>query len=318
MAVYLSSFRLPDGEDGLIRKQSLINSGQYRLVGDKLEITPGSDFGYIDNIYPCGIFGEMQLECLLFSRVTIFYGGNGSGKSTLLNLIANKLELKRSSPHNSGELFDAYTEACDYELGCDDEGEPLAIPEGSRIVTSDDVFDYMLAVRANNQDIGEAIARGKAEYAELKFGNTIRLSGLEDYEALRLQVQARSRTLSRRRFLRRNVGEEARLYSNGETALRYFDEMLKFDTLYLLDEPENSMAPGMQLRLAERLEELARFGGCQLMIATHSPFLLSLPGAKIYDLDSRPAKTKKWWELENTRIYFDFFNKHRALFEGGE
>ena len=107
-------------------------------------------------------------------------------------------------------------------------------------------------------------------------------------------------------------------HSHGESFLQLAQTNFKSHGIYLLDEPENSMAPGMQLRLAERLEELARFGGCQLIIATHSPFLLSLPGAKIYDLDSRPAKTKKWWELENTRIYFDFFNKHRALFEGGE
>ena len=73
----------------------------------------------MDNDYPCGIFDKKELSEIIFSRVTIFYGGNGSGKSTLLNLIANRLELNRVAPFNSGELFDRYKESCEYVLGHD-------------------------------------------------------------------------------------------------------------------------------------------------------------------------------------------------------
>ena len=317
MPVYLSSFYLPvSEEESILKAQMLKNAGKFKLTGDKLvyESAASPTFGYIDNPYPCGIFGGMELFDLSFSGMTILYGGNGSGKSTLLNLIAKRLNLKRTAPHNSGELFDLYASKCDYSLGCDDEGEEYEIPEGSRILTSDDVFDYMLAARTNNEEIGEAIDIGKAQYAALKFGDTVPFTGLEDYETHRLQVLTRSKSLTRRKFLRQMVGSETRLYSNGETALSFFEDKLKNDTLYCLDEPENSMAPAMQLELAERLSELVRFCGCQLIIATHSPFLLAMKGARIYDLDSRPAAVKNWWELENTRIWFDFFEKHRGLF----
>ena len=100
-----------------------------------------------------------------------------------------------------------------------------------------------------------------------------------------------------------------------ETALQYFNARLKNDTLYCLDEPENSLSPKMQLELVKRLEEKAYYCGCQFIIATHSPFLLALDGAKIYDLDSSPVETKKWWELENTQIYYEFFKKHEKLFK---
>lgn len=304
MPLYLSSFSLPvDREEEMIMARMKQNGGC---------------FGYIDNVYPCCIFGEMGLYSLRFARITVLYGGNGSGKSTLLNLIAQKLGLVRISPHNSGELFDVYAENCGFTLAEDDEGEPMPVPEGSRMITSDDVFDYMLAVRANNEEIAEELERGKKSYAELKFGKTVQLSGMDDYEALRLQVRSRSKSVSRRRFLRENVGQEVKLQSNGETALEFFERKLEFDKLYCLDEPENSMSPNMQLRLAERLTQLARYCGCQLIIATHSPFLLALPGALIYDLDSRPVAERNWWELENPRIYYEFFNKHRSLFEGGE
>ena len=106
-----------------------------------------------------------------------------------------------------------------------------------------------------------------------------------------------------------------KLNSNGETALEYFRTRLKNDTLYCLDEPENSMSPAMQLELVKFLEQMARYCGCQLIIATHSPFLLALEGAKIYDLDTVPVEVRNWWELENTKIYYDFFKKYQSLFE---
>ena len=129
-----------------------------------------------------------------------------------------------------------------------------------------------------------------------------------------MQLLARQKSLTRRQFIRRTAGQEVKLNSNGETALSYFEQKLKFDKLYCLDEPENSMSPKMQLELTEMLQEVARYCGCQLIIATHSPFLLSLDGARIYDLDASPVDIKNWWELENTRVYFDFFMQHEALF----
>ena len=57
-----------------------------------------------------------------------------------------------------------------------------------------------------------------------------------------------------------------------------------------------------------------RFYGCQFIIATHSPFLLSMKGAKIYDLDEEPVDVKRWYELENVRAYYEFFKKHEGEF----
>ena len=102
--------------------------------------------------------------------------------------------------------------------------------------------------------------------------------------------------------------------SNGESAYLYFTERIKSDALYLLDEPENSLSAKLQCELAQFLEDSARFYGCQLIISTHSPFLLSIKGAKIYDLDSYPVAVRDWTELENVRAYYDLFLKHRNEF----
>ena len=96
--------------------------------------------------------------------------------------------------------------------------------------------------------------------------------------------------------------------------MRYFEEKLKNDTLYCLDEPENSLSPKLQMQLVEVIRRMTRYCGCQLIIATHSPFVLSIDGAKIYDLDSSPVALKKWWQLDNVRTYYEFFIQHKNLF----
>ena len=68
------------------------------------------------------------------------------------------------------------------------------------------------------------------------------------------------------------------------------------------------------MELTEYIEIAARFFRCQFVISTHSPFLLSLRGAKIYDLDSDPVDVRRWTELENVRTYYDFFKKHEREF----
>lgn len=299
--MYLRSFLLPvDKEDELLHERFLHNGGE---------------IGYVDNIYPCRLFGKLEGGELHFEKITIFYGGNGSGKSTLLNLIAQKLDLNRISPFNSSEMFDSYAEACSFEPGYDDEGFRHKIPDGSRIITSDDIFDYMLTVRTNNDEIAEKKEYAREDWVKLKYGDTVKLNKPEDFETNRLQLLARNRSLTRRQFIRKAVGQELELNSNGETALRYFEKRLKDDKLYCLDEPENSMSAQMQLELVKMLEESARYCGCQLIIATHSPFLLAMEGAKIYNLDIDPVRTENWWELENVRTYYEFFKKHGALFE---
>ena len=300
--MYVETFTLPiDKEMALLRKRAEHNGGKA---------------GYIDNSYPCGLFSRKEFSEIYFRNITIFYGGNGSGKSTLLNLIAEKLKLNRIAPYNSGEMFAAYANKCTYTMGYDDEGFLHRVPNGSRIITSDDIFDYMLTVRTNNSEIREQKEVARKDYLAKRYGTAVQFKGMEDYEELRLEALARKKSVSRREFIRRTVGDEVDLCSNGETALQYFEQKLKNDTLYCLDEPENSMSPQMQLELVEMLERKARYCGCQFIIATHSPFLLAMEGARIYNLDSSPVEIKNWWELDNPKQYYAFFAKYRDLFEG--
>ena len=258
-----------------------------------------------DSYYPFQVLAG-RLEWLEFEPVTILYGGNGSGKTTALNVMAAALGLERDSPYNQSNFFPDYVEMCEYEL------TRGRLPEASRAITSDDVFDYMLDLRALNQGIDETREERFQEYLDAKYAN-FQMRTLDDYQRLK-QVNA-ARRKSQSQYVRSTLMGNARERSNGENAFRYFTEKIQDSGLYLLDEPENSLSPARQLELAQFLSDSARFYGCQLVISTHSPFLLALEGARIYDLDQTPAQLRRWTQLDNVRTYHDFVRAHEREFK---
>ena len=112
-----------------------------------------------------------------------------------------------------------------------------------------------------------------------------------------------------------DIAKDIQEQSNGESDLMYFSSYITDNGLFILDEPENSMSASMQIKLAKFIEDSARFFDSQFIIATHSPFLLSIKDALIYDLDSVPTITKKWTDLENMQVYYDFFKNNSLDFE---
>jgi len=265
-----------------------------------------------DTFYPFLVLSEHRLEMLDFEPVTILYGGNGSGKTTALNVIAEKLGLERDTLYNRSDFFEEYTKLCSYQGGGGGRGRTPRMPKGSRIITSDDVFDFMLNLRSINDGIDRKREELFEDYLENKYSH-FTMRSMEDYEQLKKVCLARSSTQSK--YVRRNLMDNVREHSNGESAFLYFTDKIGENGLYLLDEPENSLSPVRQQELLKFLEDSARFFGCQFIIATHSPFLLSMHGAKIYDMDEEVVDVKRWSELENVRIYYEFFKKYEREFE---
>lgn len=257
-----------------------------------------------DSFYPFQVISKHNLRMIDFEPVTILYGGNGSGKTTVLNVIAEKLSLKRDTLYNRTNFFEDYTNMCDFET-------EASIPQSSRIITSDDVFDFMLNLRNINDGINQKREDLFQEYLDNKYSG-FKMKSLDDYEQLKMVNMAHSKTQSK--YVRNNLMDNVREHSNGESAFIYFSDKIGENGLYLLDEPENSLSPAKQQELLKFLEDSVRFFGCQLIISTHSPFILSMKYAKIYDMDEETVDIKKWTELTNIRTYYDFFKKHEKEF----
>ncbi len=256
------------------------------------------------NFYPFQVFDNWEEETFSFEPITVLYGGNGSGKTTLLNLIGEKLRLERRSVFNSSSFFQNFVDLC---------GARGKAPMGSLVLTSDDVFDDLLDLRALNQGIDRERTDLLTEYKDLRESG-FQMNSLADYDQLKKVVRATRKGASGSSFVKESIGKNVRGKSNGETAFRFFTDRIKEDALYLLDEPENSLSVQRQRELAKFLEDSARFFGCQIILATHSPILLAMKGAKVYDLDQRPIQVRKWTELPAVRAWYDFFREHADKF----
>ena len=258
------------------------------------------------NVYPFKIFPQKRLERLDFEPITVIYGGNGSGKSTILNLIAEKLQLERTAPFNNTPFIEEYLNFCSYKLAYGKKA-----PQGSKIVTSDGVFDSLLDIRAINEGVDRRREALFDEYDRSR-EEAYLLRDLSDLDEFKRRNETKRRTKSD--YVSRRLPKEIASMSNGETAYLYFTKQIEENALYLLDEPENSLSAALQSRLRQFIEDSVRFYGCQFIISTHSPFLLSMKGAKVYDLDCVPVEAKKWTELENVRLYHEFFKTHENEF----
>ncbi|MDD4772530.1 MAG: AAA family ATPase [Eubacteriales bacterium] len=267
--------------------------------------------GYTSH-YPFVLFRGRGLPDLEFDDITILYGDNGSGKSTILNVIAEKLKLRRTTPYNRSDFFDDYVELCSFKL-------TLPLSDESGIITSDDVFDKVLDIRRLNAGIdnrrSELITEFVSERSRAANAEPNNLRGLDDYERWKEAQEARSRKTTQSQYLRSRLMRNVQERSNGESALAFFVDSIADGTLCLLDEPENSLSPTNQVQLRYFIEDCVRNHKCQFVISTHSPLLLSLRRAKIYDIDALPIRERRWTALEGVRVYHDFFTEHREDFE---
>ena len=238
--------------------------------------------------FPFSVPSIKGLDSLAFpSPVTVFVGENGSGKSTLLEALALATKLPT-----------------------------VGLVESNR----DPTLEAQRALAKTLTLVWHARShRGFFLRAEDFFGFTHRLASLQDEMRARIQeVQdgyegatehtkglAAGPAAASLAEIRQRYGANLDANSHGESFLKLFESRLVPGGLFLLDEPEAALSPQSQLALLAMMNDQVAQGG-QFVLATHSPILMAIPGATIYDFDQSPLVETPFDELASVGLLRSF------------
>jgi predicted ATPase len=94
--------------------------------------------------------------------------------------------------------------------------------------------------------------------------------------------------------------------SHGESFMALVEHRFGADGLYILDEPEAALSVSRQIDLVRHLYDHVTKKGSQVIVATHSPVLMALPGARIYRLGSEGITSAAYEETDAFQLMRDF------------
>ena len=228
---------------------------------------------------------KTMTELDMNSEVIIFTGDNGSGKSTLMSHLADSLNLYRiQSSENQ-----AFKQRKDIKLIKPVYKTSRALGyffEAEAFITYLHYLQQEKKDALNQLSIVEKEYKNKSEYAKNQakapYQNTLyQLNNLYEYD------------LTKR--------------SHGEAYLDFFASRMKPNQLLLLDEPETPLSSQNQLTLLAMIKEATEHN-CQVIIATHSPILMSYPNALLYEIRKEGIQKVDYQDIESVKLLKQFIN----------
>jgi len=102
--------------------------------------------------------------------------------------------------------------------------------------------------------------------------------------------------------------------SHGESFLKIIMNRFLGNGLYILDEPEAALSPSRQFAILVRMRQLIEQGS-QFIIATHSPIIMSYPGALIYGLSEEGLRSVRYEETEHFMLTRQFMDDPKRFLE---
>ena len=102
--------------------------------------------------------------------------------------------------------------------------------------------------------------------------------------------------------MKKEFGENLFAFSHGEACIKILQEKISGKGIYLLDEPEAALSPLRQLSLIALIIDFLKNNKGQFLIATHSPILMGIPGARLYEIQEDRMERVLFEETEHYRI----------------
>jgi len=223
----------------------------------------------------------------LDAPVTLFVGENGSGKSTLLEAVA--IAAKLPAVGSGGLAQDPTLEA------------QRRLARGLRLIWKGRTHRGFFLRAEDFFGFQKSLVRARVEHeAELRRLDVELRDAGPLARGLAMGVHRGSISEMTGRY-----GENPDAASHGEAFLRLFRSRLVPGGLFLLDEPEAALSPQSQLALLAMMRDGIEQGG-QFIVATHSPLLMAVPGARIYAFDDGAISETPFMELESVQLVRDF------------
>jgi predicted ATPase len=212
----------------------------------------------------------------LKSRVTFFVGENGTGKSTLLEAIALSAGLAYEGGTRNFRMAP----------------RPAFLGESQEERIGELADALTLSWRLRPRDA--FFLRAESFYNVVSYLEELGEGAFRSYG-----------------------GESLHTRSHGESFLTLLVEKFRGGGLYLIDEPEAALSAARQLALLARMRDLLNEDeNTQFIIASHSPIVLSFPGATIYSFDHAPIRQLEYRSTDAYVITRRFLeNPTRALGE---
>jgi predicted ATPase len=238
-------------------------------------------------VFPYSVLAiKFAKQVELGERITIFVGDNGCGKSTLLETIGLHLNIPLIGGYISSHAgFEAAKKL-----------QPFLEIEWKREVRkgfffrAEDFSDFVNSVERHRNKLFES-------YRDLK--------GEVDDAIIEKMMESENYVL---REMRRTYGEDMQAFSHGEAYLKIIQTRIDGKGIYILDEPEAALSPLKQLSLIAFILEVLKDNNTQFIISTHSPILMGIPGALIYEIRDEGMSTVSYDETDHYRITKTFLN----------
>jgi predicted ATPase len=246
---------------------------------------PAGDRG---NAFPFSVPSISTLREIEFEApITFFVGENGSGKSTLLESIAIATNLPAVA---AAAARDDDTLAAQKKLAS---ALRLSWTRRTRrgfFLRAEDFFGFAKALSRSRDEMRQRLAELEVEYKD-RSAHARGLAMLPAHTSLHEMEQ--------------RYGADLDANSHGQAFFQLFRSRFVPGGLYLLDEPETPLSPLSQLALISMLKDMVG-QDAQFIVATHSPILLAMPGAQIFDFDTTPIRRASWDELEHVKLTREF------------
>lgn len=246
------------------------------------------------NNYPFIVPFQKGFNLSFDSPVIIFVGDNGSGKSTLLNAIAKSHGAINTSYYSLDHPYydDIKPLSEKIKLSYSLKTQKGFLFSGEYFIT------YIHKLKEEALDLNKYM-----EEVELQYKDKSEYSKMLALGPAKKELYAIEHTYK---------GELSKK-SHGEGFLSFFKARMHQKGIYFLDEPESPLSPEHQYQLLVILSDLVKKGS-QVIMATHSPILMALEHATIYEL-SETISEVKYDQIEGVKFMKYFLNNRHILLE---